>query len=69
MFTDHPIIIQILIQSVGSEGSERGLRHAVLLLKDGMEGHQNLDGKKKNLLPLSGRCLRQILKVKQVPNW
>lgn len=44
MFTDHPIIIQILIQSVGSE---RGLRHAVLLLKDGMEGHQNLDGKKK----------------------
>lgn len=44
MFTDHPIIIQILIQSVGSE---RGLRHAVLLLKDRMEGHQNLDGKKK----------------------
>lgn len=47
MFINHPIIIQILIQSVGSEGSERGLRHAVLLLKDGMEGHQNLDGKKK----------------------
>lgn len=47
MFINHPIIIQILIQSVGSEGSERGLRHAVLLLKDRMEGHQNLDGKKK----------------------